>query len=91
VISQATLFDETLPALPPIHVNKTVHLAEAPRLSRQCKLILERLQEGRASNSELAQRALKYTGRISDLRAAGYVIEVVERNRDTGLTWYELK
>jgi len=55
---------------------------------------LARLQQGRASNRELAAIALKYTGRISDLRkpsAGGHKIVVVERNRETGLTWYELQ
>ena len=88
---QATLFDETIPALPPIRANKTVHLAEAPRLSKQCGLILERLKQGRATNRELASLSMKYTSRVSDLRAAGYVVEVVERNHDTGLNVYELK
>lgn len=65
--------------------------AERKRLSRQCEAILERLQRGTASNSELAAMALNYRARVSDLRAAGYTIEVVERNHDTGLNFYELR
>lgn len=64
--------------------------AEAPRLSRQCQAILERLRRGRASNRELATLALKYTGRCSDLRAAGYDVRVVEENKASGLHVYAL-
>ena len=72
------------PAVDPIAV-------EGKRLSRQCQAILERLQAGRASNDELSRIARKYTGRISDLRAAGHKVKLVERNHETGLTWYELE
>ena len=65
--------------------------AEAKRLSNQCWEILAALRHGRQSNRALAEIALKYTGRISDLRRAGYVIECVERDHGTGLTWYELQ
>ena len=89
-MTQDSLFDESVPALPPIRVSETVHLAEAPRLSKQCGLILERLKAGTATNKELAGISIKYTGRISDLRAAGYDIKVVERNYETGLNTYAL-
>jgi len=65
--------------------------AEAKRLSRQCQAILDLFRSSlgnRVSNWELAAISLKYTGRISDLRAAGYTINIVERNRETGLTVY---
>jgi hypothetical protein len=65
--------------------------AEEHRLSSQCAAILERLQRGPASNRDLATIALKYTSRISDLRASGHKVEIVERNRDTGLTIYKLR
>jgi hypothetical protein len=64
---------------------------EAPRLSAQCAAILDRLKRGPATNQELARIALKYTGRISDLRANGHQIEIVSRCRSTGLTIYALK
>lgn len=58
---------------PVIHFADTrLEPEEKPRLSRQCRMILERLQLGPATNRELAELALKYTGRISDLRASGY-------------------
>lgn len=64
---------------------------ERARLARQCGAILERLKRGRATNAELAAMSLKYTSRISDLRKAGYAIEVVSRDYKTGVTVYELK
>jgi hypothetical protein len=65
--------------------------SEAPRLSKQCAAILERLRLGPASNGELASIALKYTGRISDLRAAGFSIKVTEHNRHSGYVVYALE
>lgn len=56
---------------------------EARRLSRQCLEILDWLRaRGPAGcwNTELATVALKYTGRVSELRGAGHRIEVVERD-----------
>ncbi len=64
---------------------------EGKRLSRQCQAILERLQAGRASNSELAGIALNYRARISDLRAVGHTVVCVDRNRETGLSFYEIQ
>lgn len=65
--------------------------AEARRLSRQCQTILDLFRcalGNKVSNWEMAAVSLKYTSRISDLRAAGYTINVVERNRETGLVVY---
>ena len=64
---------------------------EKPRLSRQCAEILALLRQGVATNRDLARLSLKYTGRISDLRKAGHRIEVIQRDHDIGLVWYELK
>lgn len=87
-MTQAALFDETIPA---IRVNATVRPVEAQRLSKQCRLILERLRaNGVATNRELSAMSLKYTSRVSDLRAAGYDIRVVSRNYETGLNTYAL-
>jgi len=63
---------------------------ERARLTKQCQAILARLQQGPATNKELAGISLKYTGRISDLRAAGYGVENYDRNPRTGLSWYRL-
>src|SRR5580698_4926077 len=64
------------PPKPAIVVNATVDKREVKRLSRQCVAILERLQRGPATNRELSELSLKYTGRISELRQAGYNIKV---------------
>lgn len=64
---------------------------ERPRLSRQCVAIIERLRRGPATNDELAAIARKYTSRVSDCRASGFVIEVTSRDYATGLTTYELR
>lgn len=80
--------DMTQPATIP--VNHSVDPREQSRLSAQCARILERLQQGPASNYELAGIALKYTSRISDLREAGYQIDCVERDHETGKTMYRL-
>ena len=76
---------------PTLSFNNSVAPEEAPRLSKQCREILERLKQGPATNRDLAGLSLKYTSRVSDLRAAGFKIEVVERNHQSGLNVYELK
>lgn len=64
---------------------------ERRRLSAQCAAILDRLQRGPASNRELAGVSLKYTSRISDLRKAGYDVQVAARDVRSGLTTYVLR
>jgi uncharacterized protein YmfQ (DUF2313 family) len=64
---------------------------EARRLSGQCAAILQRLHQGPATNRELAGLSLKYTSRLSDLRAAGYDVRVVERDYASGRTVYRLE
>jgi hypothetical protein len=59
------------------------------RLRGQNAAILQRLQQGPATNAELARISLKYTSRISDIRAAGY--KIVCRFGDGGLNSYSLK
>ena len=53
--------------------------------------MLDRLRYGPATNRDLAEIGLKYTGRISDLRAAGYRIVVTSKCVETGRCIYELK
>jgi hypothetical protein len=64
---------------------------ETRRLSRQCQTILDLLRSGRVTNTELAKVSLKYTSRLSDLRAAGHDVRVVTQDRRTGVTVYELR
>src|SRR5262245_45936086 len=59
------------------------------RLSAQCKAILERMKEGPVTNTELSKMALKYTGRISDLRKYGCVIKHTH-DKESGLVVYRL-
>lgn len=64
--------------------------AEIRRMSRQCRAILSRLEHSEASNKDLSEISLKYTGRISDLRKLGYQIDCVANDRSTGESWYRL-
>lgn len=73
----------------PAHVITPV-VAEKVRLSRQSAAILSALHLGRVSNAELSLIALKYTSRVSDCRAAGHDIRVVESDRATGRFIYAL-
>ena len=83
-----TLFDRHNPdPAPSAHAVVPV---ERVRLSAQCRAILARLQRGPATNHELAGLALKYTGRLSDLRAAGYTVTVQSRDYATGRVVYQL-
>jgi hypothetical protein len=62
--------------------------ADKKRLTGQCAAILARLECGSATNVELASMSLKYTSRLSDLRAAGHVIEC--ERKAGGLSVYRL-
>ena len=64
-------------------IDPSTEPADRPRLSAQSQAILDRLENGPATNHSLAEIALKYTSRISDCRAAGYRIEVVSRKGGT--------
>lgn len=59
------------------------------RRQTQLDAILARLRRGPATNAQLAALSLKYTGRISDLRALGHDIRC-ERQGDDGTTTYML-
>ena len=86
-----TLRQPSLFGHPPIMAGpRAAPPVERRRLSRQCTDMLSRLRQGRVTNAELATISLKYTGRISDLRKAGYDIRCVERDRASGVSWYEL-
>ncbi len=61
-----------------------------PRLSRQSREVLGQLRIGPASNRTLARIAMRFGGRIWDLRKAGCVINVESQNHETGEVWYRL-
>lgn len=65
-------------------------MAQRRRLNSQCVQILAMLTSRRVSNRELSQVSLKYTGRISDLRAAGHDVRCVWHNKLTGVATYAL-
>ncbi|MDE2097681.1 MAG: hypothetical protein KGL39_10570 [Patescibacteria group bacterium] len=90
VISQPGLFDApTAPgSFPPC--DPCVPEESLPRLSRQCREILERLRRGRASNDELSKISRKYTSRISDIRKADFDVRCMDLDHKTGLAWYAL-
>lgn len=82
--------DELLTTTSPI-VAYAAPAAAQRRLSAQCARILARLRQGPATNRELAAIALKYTGRLSDLRAAGHAVTKFDLNHATGECWYRLE
>ena len=63
---------------------------EAPRLTAQCQAVYERLQQGPASNAELVTIATRFGARLHDLRGSGIEIEIISRDRKSGLVWYAL-
>lgn len=63
---------------------------EGRRLSLQSEAILERLQQGPASNSELLLIAQRFGARIHELRKSGHNIRISDRDRATGHVMYEL-
>ena len=74
---QPSLFD-TAEILEPRRVrpaDPNLDPRDVPRLSQQCEAILAALRERPRTNAELAAISLKYTSRVSDLRAAGYRID----------------
>lgn len=87
---EPSLFDRPADPGPILPCDPSAPALAVPRLSRQCRDILERLRRGPGTNTELARIALKYTSRISDLRKHGYVVEVQSHDHSTGLVVYAL-
>ena len=52
--------------------------AERARLTPQCWAVLQSLRRGPAWNYELATIGLSYTRRLSDLRAHGYQVDIIQ-------------
>ena len=76
----------------PIPVNASVPVSDAPRLSKQCRLILERLRQGKATNRGAVGNSLE-VHRTAE-RNAGNRIQnhsICDRNYDSGLVVYELE
>lgn len=66
----------------------SVNDEDKPRLTGQNNAILMALKSGPQTNIELAAIALKYTSRISDLRAAGH--RITNERGVNGVTTYTL-
>lgn len=64
---------------------------DVPRLTGQNAAILARLKAGPATNAELAAISLKYTSRVSDIRAAGFVVRSTRIDGGTWRYWLEAK
>jgi len=86
-MKQLSLFCDS-PRTPPRDPNVTP--ADRPRLTGQNARLLAMLQQGPTTNREMMLAGLlKYTSRISDLRAAGYCI--VCEKLGGGLSLYRLE
>lgn len=88
-MNQPSLFSPTAPAI--TFADTQLPESAKPRLGKQCAAILERLMRGPATNRELAELSLKYTGRISDLRKSGYTIILDRHDTATGFATYRLE
>ena len=73
-----------------IFLNPSVPKEDAPRLSRQCVAILERLRKGPMTNMDAVTelRVLNLTARVSEIRQSGH--QVVATRVSGGLYRYEL-
>ena len=86
-MTQLTLFGDDQPRLAPCDPN--VDVQDEGRLTGQNALVLDALRDGPKTNKQLAFFSLKYTSRISDLRASGYKIHC--ERLDGGLRLYRLE
>ena len=66
-----------------------VRKCDKKRLSDQTRKVLARLREGPASNAELGEICLNMRARVSDLRAARFVVTNYDRQK-SGLSMYRL-
>lgn len=94
-MSGVRIICKTEPPVPVVknQVVKNRGQPRAPRYTAQAEDILRALRRGGqtgVTNAELAAIALKYTGRISDLRRRGYTITCRCECRTTGLFRYWL-
>lgn len=80
------LFVKPAPMIAPTDPN--VMHSDVKRLTGQNAAILDRLKKGPATNSELSGIALKYTSRLSDVRAAGF--NIIGIPREGGVWVYHL-
>jgi hypothetical protein len=91
---QLSLFDAQSPPTrtldpTPTPCDPNASPGDRPRLTGQNATILALLRMGSCTNVELNRISLKYTSRISDLRAAGYRIKC--HRGDGGVNTYTLQ
>lgn len=87
-MAQGTIDFEAVAAKPIRPCDPSASPGDAPRLTGQNAAILDRLKVGPATNAELAEISMKYTSRISDLRAAIRPAGLdVKSQRLTGGVW----
>jgi len=89
-MGQRDLFEKFGEPVRPEPIDPNVEPTARKRLTGQNLRILQRLRQGPADNVELSRIALKYTSRISDLRAAGHDIRVIQKNSANGVNVYKL-
>lgn len=82
---QHELFDETGNA------NSLGDPVQDKRLNRQQAAVLERLQQGPATNMDLIPISTRFSSRIYELRKAGWRIETDYIDKAKGITQYTLK
>lgn len=70
-------------------VDPNVDAKAVTRLAGQNLRVLERLQQGPATNVELLEFSIRYSARVFDLRSKGFQIET-KHDPETGLTIYTL-
>lgn len=87
---QLTL-DLDAPSKPIEPVDPHLEAEELPRLTRQCLKILERLQQGPATNTELIAIAQRFGARLHDLKKAGYKIATERSDVEAGIFVYRLE
>lgn len=86
-MTQPSLLDGVPVCIPVTHA---VDPVARPRLIRQARAILARLEQGPATNRELNDLAFSYRLRLSEIRQAGYDVQC-EEHAATGVSVYRLR
>lgn len=81
---ETTAHADTVSARPITPTDPGLEPSEVPRLSRQGTAMLAALLERPRWNYELAELGLSYARRLSDIRAAGFVVAIIARTDEGG-------
>lgn len=86
--------DWSIPVADPLaDAHNAVHADESERLCRQCYAVLDAFRDASANtitNAALKGIAIRYSARILTLRRAGYRIEIIHRDRKSGVNTYRM-